>query len=72
MDGVGMITTVILLSSIPTNSSASSVSQDLCGNGTSVLHCRLIVVVWGLYRFSFQCFSIHAGTNTKIAITCCT
>lgn len=48
MDGVGMITTAILLSSIPTNSSASSVSQDLCGNGTSVLHCRLIVVVWGL------------------------
>lgn len=34
MDGVGMITTAILLSSIPTNSSASSVSQDLCGNGT--------------------------------------
>lgn len=40
MDGVGMITTAILLSSIPTNSSASSVSQDL-GVAMEHLYCTV-------------------------------
>ena len=65
MDGVGMITTAILLSSIPTNSSASSVSQDLCGNGTSVLHCRLIVGV-GLIDIHSSVFPSMQALTQKL------